>query len=546
MILQGVQEHLEALVRLASPADAGRAGFLLFDAEGHEVASVFPNPPRPAFEIQRDAQGEVALAVSDGSHVARGAPVEVYGQMTGSLWFLHEQSLAEEKALEVLRLARVGATLLLEKNFELDNLSDAVTRHLEEWNFFTEISREFADARDLPDFCDRLVRRLCDLLGAARVGVAIAAHDRGEFRLYGALGGSKDAWPLGQGITGRAIVSGEGAHVESPRLHAEETWLPLERAATREIVVAPMRGGERREAVGALVAIDGGRKGFFASDEVHLLSFVAEYVGSVLSALKGAELRNEMQIARRIVDGMLPRTAPSLAGYELAGRLEPAHEVGGDYYDFIPMGKGRVAAVVADVSGHTLPATLLMAGARSAFHWEAPTTPGAAPMLTRVARHLHDDLASAEHFMSIVVAVLEDVGTVSFASAGHPAPLLRRADGTIEFVESDGIVAGVVRGATYEETRIHLDPGDTLVLYTDGVPEATRGEELFGISRMVEAVEEASKGTAKEVVSSIFRRVQSFCGGDAVDDLTVVVVKRVPARVRPPKEEAPALAEAAR
>ncbi|HET6203812.1 MAG TPA: GAF domain-containing SpoIIE family protein phosphatase [Planctomycetota bacterium] len=534
----GIAEILEkAAALMGGEPDAPPALYLL-DASGKEIAS----------SASRGARLEVSFALGPGGCVetrglaapwtARFRRLRTWRENAATVALLRKGSRDEAALARTFEFAVEAISLCLDRNFEIDSLSDALTKLFEERSILFEIGREIGEAGDLRGFCAKLAPRLAEVLAAEKVAVALRAADRPEFRLLGVHGLAEDperSWPIGGGITGRAIERGERALLEDPSdLPADA--LPFEREMERCLYVAPIQAGTTGRAMGAVLAMDRRRAAGFGSEETTLLDFLAEHLGSVLTGIRGAELRREIEIARRIVEGLLPARAPEMKGVDLAGRLSPARDVGGDYYDFIPMGDGRVGIVVADVSGHSLPATLLMTSARSAFHWEVGPGRSAVEVLSRVARHLHDDLARADLFMSMALVVLDEGGELLFANAGHPPPLLRHPDGSFEELEAEGPVAGVVPGARYEESRHRLREGDSLLLYTDGIPEAARGGEMFGMERLRRALDRAAAGTAEEIVGSIFREVEAFCGGPAADDLTVVVAKardrRVPADSR--------------
>ena len=249
-------------------------------------------------------------------------------------------------------------------------------------------------------------------------------------------------------------------------------------------------------------------------------------------------MNSELRIARGIQMGLLPKTFPpfpSRDDLDLFALLEPAREVGGDFYDFFLLEDGRLVAVIGDVSGKGVPAALFMAVTRSflrsAFHGE--TDPG--KVLAEVNSQLLDG-NDACMFVTLFCAVLEmGTGALAWASAGHNPPLVLNPEGTVSWVRGPGgPVAGVMPGAVFPLQTMTLPLGAHLCLYTDGVTEAmNRSSELFGEDRLSGALTAlAPERSCQEVLEGVVARVKGFAdGADPSDDLTLLVLKR-----RPPGE----------
>jgi serine phosphatase RsbU (regulator of sigma subunit) len=183
-------------------------------------------------------------------------------------------------------------------------------------------------------------------------------------------------------------------------------------------------------------------------------------------------LEQEIETARRIQMRLLPESLPDVEGYQLAGGSTPSKQVGGDYFDFIPLPDGRLGVAVADVSGKGIPAALLMSNLQASLQGqvlhEAP--------VTEVVERMNDLLArstDAHMFATFFYGVLEpETGRVVGVNAGHEPPLVVRADGTLETLPPGGLILGMLPGQGYAECRATLEPGDSLILYTDGITEA--------------------------------------------------------------------------
>ncbi len=205
-----------------------------------------------------------------------------------------------------------------------------------------------------------------------------------------------------------------------------------------------------------------------------------------------ARMARELELARQVQQSFLPHTFPSLPGYAFAAYNEPAREVGGDFYDVIDLGDARVGLVIADVSDKGMAAALYMALSRSLIRAEATREPSPRVVLANVNRLLLE-LGEQGMFVTVFYAVLHgDTGRLVYARAGHDRPLLLRGS-AVEQLGGNGMLLGVFEdvGATLVEHEVVLQPGDRLVLYTDGLTDVMNGDgALLGLSRLTGLVEQ--------------------------------------------------------
>ncbi len=241
-------------------------------------------------------------------------------------------------------------------------------------------------------------------------------------------------------------------------------------------------------------------------------------------------LETELALAHTIQRGFLPEAVPTVPGYDMAAAWEPARQIGGDFYDFIPLPDGRLGLVVGDVADKGIPAALYMALARTAMRLVAPRTPSPAAALQQVNTAILDT-AYADMFVTIYYAVLDPAShEVVYASAGHGLAVHVTAQ-AVTFVRGRGNALGVFPTITVGEERCRLAPGDYLVLYTDGLTDAVNPAlEDFGEARLV-AFLDAHRGLpAAELVHRLLAAVDTWCGEAArFDDYTVLVVRRMAA-----------------
>jgi len=240
-------------------------------------------------------------------------------------------------------------------------------------------------------------------------------------------------------------------------------------------------------------------------------------------------LARELETARRIQLLLLPEVPHGVLGVRIACRSIPAHQVGGDYYDFFRWDESTLDLVIADVSGHDLGAALIMVETRSVLRAHAYRAGDAGDALSMLNELLYDDLARTELFLSMFYAkYCTDTRLLSYASAGHNPPLLLRCgrEGCMD-LDADGMILGVMKGVTFEEKNIRLQEGDMLVLYTDGITETRNGSgDLFGRDRLCRAVHAHRGAPPEAVIDGVLAEVRVFSGdGELQDDISLVVMK---------------------
>ena len=258
--------------------------------------------------------------------------------------------------------------------------------------------------------------------------------------------------------------------------------------------------------------------------------------------IRGKQLEQQTELARQVQADLLPSPGASFENVEFAAASIPAMQVGGDFYDAFSTGDGRVALVVGDVSGKGLPAAVvvgLLLGAARASNW----LEGASEHEASIARlsELLRARTSLETFTSLFSCCYEPkTRELRYVNAGHPPPILVRQSGgagqSFERLEEGGPVLGVVAGAQYRQSTVSLCPGDLLVLFTDGVAEASKAiddsaaaensNDQFGEERLLQTIRENRSRSCAEIRDEILRRVHGFLDGSpAEDDLTLVVAR---------------------
>jgi len=310
----------------------------------------------------------------------------------------------------------------------------------------------------------------------------------------------------------------------------------------RSSVVIPLYGTPRRltgtstetargELLGA-VYLDSKRTATFSALDRQILDALGTQAGSILENSRLIEqgrerqrLEQELSIAREIQLALIPEGLQDYPNFSVAGFHRPCNEVGGDYFDVFPVPDGRIALLIADVSGKGLGAALvttILQGALSGITLDVDPA--------RVFDYLNQLLCSRTaigRYVTMFFALVDPGGTLEFIRAGHPSPLLMR-QGTVSELYSEGsFPVGLVEEASYTSSRFQLEPGDTLLLYTDGVTEAENSfRELYQEARLKEAFRQYKDVPLKAIQEGILGTIESFAeGASQSDDVTLLLVR---------------------
>jgi serine phosphatase RsbU (regulator of sigma subunit) len=237
--------------------------------------------------------------------------------------------------------------------------------------------------------------------------------------------------------------------------------------------------------------------------------------------------KSELEIAANVQQKLFPHEVHQLKTIDYAGRCVAAREVGGDYYDFLDAGESTLGFVLADVSGKGVPAALLMANLQACFRSQEPhALLQPAHVLETVNRHFFDSTA-AERFATLFFGIYDDrTRGLRYVNCGHVEPLLLRASGEMERLEPTATMIGAFRHWSCTELEVSLRPGDTLLIYSDGVTEAEApsGEE-FGEERLLRCLRNSQALAARSLMHCIVENVTEFSHGSRYDDVTVVAIK---------------------
>ncbi|MEN8149520.1 MAG: GAF domain-containing SpoIIE family protein phosphatase [Planctomycetota bacterium] len=404
---------------------------------------------------------------------------------------------------------------------------------------------EVSSTLDLDEVLVRVVDRSLDLTGAER-GILFLPDTDGEAvpRVVRERGRSHLSLPVqySRCVTSRVLALGRPEFIEV-QAQGQQGYDPSQSFVDlklRTLMCAPLTSNGRP--IGALYVdsrTTGDRE--FGEDDLRFFTALADSVAIAIEnarlhekALETERLKERLSIAAEIQRDALPPNRLELPGYDIYGVSRPCEETGGDYFDYLVDERPRVGLVVGDVTGHGLGAALYMLNARARLRSSLTWEPDASRVLEHLDRELEREMPSGK-FMTLLVTTLDtEDRTVRSISAGHEAPLLLRA-GADDFEQLPGRGAGLAMGIgsgwrVSEPCR--LEPGDLLVLATDGIPEAhvpvPEGEvkDLWGEKRFRDRLRELRDEDSESIVRGVLAAINEHVGGrEPEDDITLIVVK---------------------
>lgn len=314
-----------------------------------------------------------------------------------------------------------------------------------------------------------------------------------------------------------------------------------EHLARRQVLGVPVTygAGDKRVILGALLLLDKAptyeshdhaQESQLGNEEGQLAESFAAMLGAVLGARKTAALGKELSMAQTIQRQILPEKPVEIGGYDVAARYDACGAVGGDYFDYVPLADGRTLVAVADVSGHNLASGMIMVSARAMLRTLASVHDEPAQVFKALASRMFEDLMRTERFLTAAaVALRADDGVIDYVSAGHNDMMVyRAAQDRVEAVASDSTILGFVAAPDYASRRYQLAPGDCLLLFTDGITEATDPSgAMFGEERLAAVFAQlATNRSAQRIVDGIVDALEAFRGGlVGSDDVTAVVIR---------------------
>ena len=333
---------------------------------------------------------------------------------------------------------------------------------------------------------------------------------------------------IGEGLLGQ--VARTAQPVNSPDVRSEPLYINA-RGETRSEMLAPIISNT--EVIGVF-DLESDELNAYSEDDLEVLMLLAAQVAIIIEKvmlheqlIEKKRLEGQLEVARQVQLELLPAKDPQLAGYDISAYNFPTEEVSGDYYDWVKIFDDQIGLVIADVSGKGVPAALLMAFLRASLR--AATHIGYSPQVSMAkVNYLLWESIERNQFVTAFYGILDATNrTLAYTNAGHNPPLLLTGDGNHRFIERGSLPLGMFKDTRYHEYYQTIEPGEMLVLYTDGVTEAQnrKGEE-YGRDRLARAVKANQTLSARDLIAAVHKEVIEWTDGKgATDDVTFFVIK---------------------
>lgn len=332
----------------------------------------------------------------------------------------------------------------------------------------------------------------------------------------------------GTGLVGWVSKTGESAIV--PNVDEDPRYVRARAETKSELVIPLFSGGE---VIGAFNLESNELDAYSPSDLEMVTAFANQASFSITRARLYKEtiaknrIDDQLQVAREIQKSFLPAKMPKYPGFDMDAINISSEQVGGDYFDFIPIVDYQLGITIADVSGKGLPASLIMASFRASLIAEIRNNYAIRTIMRKVNNLICESVERGS-FVTAVYGVLDTRNRIfTFTNAGHNPPFILRRSGEVEFLNDGGLILGITPEKQYEERPVQILSGDILVMYTDGVTETEDEKaEQFGIDRLVERVRRHRKLPAREIREKIVTEISSNRAADSQpDDLTLLLIK---------------------
>jgi phosphoserine phosphatase RsbU/P len=390
--------------------------------------------------------------------------------------------------------------------------------------------RELAGHRPLDELFEVIMDLSVEAVCAGR-GVLMTL-EADELRVRAARG---DRFKISSTVRDRVLHEKASLLVRDAQLdQALKEQVSIVEQKVRSMIAVPLQTNDR---VIGLIYVDSPHLiREFSREDLNLLTVMANVAAiriehARLNEIEEAEraMAKEMEQAAQIQNGLLPSAAPTVEGLDIAGTTVPCRTVGGDYFDYLTFPDGRVGMLVGDVAGKGMPASLLMSSLQARVHVLFEEADDLAHKIGRLNKAVCAKCPENRFITFFMTVVDPATGELVYTNAGHNPPLLVRAGSGFESLPGGGMILGILPMASYHEERSRMEPGDVLVLYSDGVTEAAdpQGDD-FGEQRLGELVASLRDRPSSEIVKAIHDAVTAFTqGAPAADDITVVVARRV-------------------
>jgi len=415
-----------------------------------------------------------------------------------------------------------------------DNEVERLRRAVEELSVLNDLALAISVSQDSNQIMKTIINRSVKAVGAEEASITMV--DEKEMvptrtLIFETNKADDEHFHLNHSMLGRMCHEKRALMINNPENDSGFRGITISEGIRNFLCVPLMVGAELIGVLTAYNKIDGD----FNPDDQRILAIIATQSAQVLERTRLAEeekaanrMREDMRLAELIQEGLLPAGNPDIRGYDVAGASVAAGHVGGDYYDFISLKDNRWAFALGDVSGKGVPAALLMANLQATLRSQVLQDTSCHLCVSNCNRLMYLS-TTHDRFATLFYGLLDTRSNVlTYCNAGHERPFHLTSSGDFSRLTAGGLAVGILEEFDYQDDIVILQPGDTIVVFSDGVTDMINSQdEAFGEKRLENILTANRELSAKELVDLILAEVQKHAGGEAAfDDVTLVVLKK--------------------
>ncbi len=421
---------------------------------------------------------------------------------------------------------------------ELQSLKEEnlrLRRAVEELSILNDLARVIGGSMNSQEIMQTIIHRSLRAVSAEQGVITLVDHAANQpmKTLVRSMVSSSDhsKFHLTESMLGWMHLNKKPLMINDPATDERFRGVPWD-PAIRNAMSVPMT--VKSSLIGVITVYNKKENKRFTDDEQRLLAIIATQSAQVVENARLYEkekelvtIQKEMKLAAQIQTELLPTSPPVLPQYRLAGRSIPAQSVGGDYFDFIPMSESKIAICLGDVSGKGLAAAMLMANLQATLRGQTLVANSPKQCIERSNKLLLQS-TSDEKYATLFYGILDTSSNkLSYTNAGHNPPLIISKNGSSRRLKTGGIMIAMMDNFPFEEETVDIQPGDTLVIYSDGITESfNEKDDEFGEDRLEEILKKNVTRSPEEMIASVIDAVNAHAGKmPQADDMTMVVLK---------------------
>lgn len=425
---------------------------------------------------------------------------------------------------------------LNDEKLELSDREKELQQRIKELSTLYEVNKVLAATLELDEALKLIVETTANMMEVKACGLRLLDKLTGEMVLKAVYGLSQKYIDKGRVFVWKGLYKGviHNGHVAIVDDIATDPRFEYTEQGAVEGIKSMLSVGLmiRGDAIGAL-SVYTARRRAFTEEQIQIFKGIANEVAAVIErallyeeCIENQRMDQELATAASIQANLMPQENPKLAGYQIAAENIPSRMVGGDFYDFISFDESHLGIIIADVSGKGIPGAILMASARASLRAYLEEPHGVGSAITKLNEVLCRD-TRPDQFVSLFYGILDvEDETFTYVNAGHNPPILFRGHEKTEMQEG-GPILGVLQDAQYPQEKIQILPGDVVLFYTDGITEAARDNDYFGVERLMELVEKDMSASPEDMVKYVLETVSEFSNNSPQsDDRTIIVLKK--------------------